>query len=155
MKAKNTDRAGTKTVKIPTALHIPVSVLAQMPEKLRILAETMKAASKAIKADDSAFRQAHSKARTAFDDANGTANNICNSFDTLEKRLETDLIADAIKSAVMARSLTSAIYKVSGNFHNTECFQTTFEDVATLDAIVSALNECGDEIRAAVRKFGY
>ena len=153
MTTKNTDREGTKTVKIPTAMHIPVSVLAQMPEKLRVLGETMKAASKAIKKDD--FRSVHEKARDAFDDANDTANCIVNTIDVLSQRLDVSLLDDVVKSAKFAQAMTSSIYKVCGNIHNDGCFKKTFNDVGTMEAVVSALNECGDEIRATVRKFGY
>lgn len=153
MTTKNTDREGTKTVKIPTAMHIPVSVLAQMPEKLRVLGETMKVASKAIKKDD--FRSVHQKARDAYNDANGTANCIVNAIDALNHCSEVNLLEDVIQSAKNAQALTSSIYKVCGNIHNDDCFKTTFNDVGTLEAVVSALNECGDEIRATVRKFGY
>jgi ABC-type transporter Mla subunit MlaD len=147
-------RRTTKSTKVPAALHIPLAVLAQMPEKLRLLGETIKAASKTIKGTNEEFRAAHNKVRSAYDDANGTANCVVNSLEQLGELVTAELSA-VVKGARAARNLTGAIYKVSSNIHNDDCFKRTFDDLVTVEATVAALNGCGDEIRAAIRKFGY
>lgn len=145
---------GTETIKIPTALHIPVAVLAQMPEKLRLLGSAIKVTSATINGSRDDFRHAHDKVRSAYNDANGTANCIVNAIEQLNTS-DCQEMEGVVKAANAARNLTSALYKVSGNIHNDDCFKTTFNDLATVEATVAALGECGDEIRATVRKFGY
>lgn len=139
---------------LPAALHIPVSVLAQMPEKLRKLGVTIQACSKVVGAPREKFRENHEPVRAAYDDANGTANCIVNAIAELSA-LESPELASVVASARSARALTSSIYKVCGNIHNDDCFKTTFGDVATVNATVNALGACGDEIRETLRKFGY
>ncbi len=141
-------------VALPPALHIPVSILAQMPEKLRMLGVTIQACSKVVDGSYEEFREAHKPVRTAYDDANGTANCIVNAIGELSA-VVTPEITDAITSARSARALTNAIYKACGNIHNDDCFKTTFGDLATVNATVNALGACGDEIRESLRKFGY
>ncbi len=139
---------------LPAALHIPVSVLAQMPEKLRLLGVTIRACSKVVGASRDKFREGHEPVREAYNDANGTANCIVNAIAELSAQ-ESPEMAPVIKSARAAQALTSSIYKVCGNIHNDDCFKTTFGDVATVNATVNALGACGDEIRETLRKFGY
>lgn len=140
-------------VELPAALHIPVSVLAQMPEKLRLLGETIKACSKCVGAGYQEFRDAHNPVRKAYDDANGTANCIVNAIAELGAG-KSDL-EDVVSAAQSAKRLTSAIYKVCGNIHNDDCFKTTFNDASTVNATVAALGACGDEIRQTLRRYGY
>jgi hypothetical protein len=149
-----TKTAAPTIVELPVALHIPVSVLAQMPEKLRVLAQAVKTCSKVVGGSCDAFREAHKPVREAYSDANGTANCIVNAFNELVA-LNGDQVKVVVTAAKSAKQLTSAIYNVCGNIHNDDCFKTTFHDKATVDATVTALNACGDEIRAALRQFGY
>lgn len=141
--------------KAPLALRIPLTVLATMPEKLRILAETLKVAAAACGSSSEDFRKAHDPVRNAFDEANSTANCAVNSFGELAYLINTTPLQEAKNAAKIARALTSAIYKAAGNIHNNDAFKGMFSDVATLDATVAALHDCGDQVRTAVRPFGY
>lgn len=142
-----------KVVELPAALHIPVSVLAQMPEKLRVLGQSIKNCSNYVGAGYQEFRDAHSPVRKAYDDANGTANCIVNAIAELAG--DSEELKDVVAAAHSAKRLTSAIYKVCGNIHNDDCFKTTFADVDTVNATVAALGACGDEIRQTLRRYGY
>ncbi len=141
-----------RRAKVHSSVRIPLSVLASLPEKLRVLAESIKIAS-GCRPDD--FKMRHTATRTAYDDANGSANNAVNSFGVLESLITTAPVKAAVQMAREAQSLTSAIYKATGNIHNDDNFRDTFKDQATVDATVTALHECGDAIRAIVRPFGY
>ena len=149
-----TKSARPTVAELPIALHIPVSVLSQMPEKLRLLGVTINACSKVIGGSPHEFRATHNPVREAYDDANGTANCIVNAIGELSALDNADM-KTIVAAANSAKRLTSAVYKVCGNIHNDGCFKTTFADVATVNATVAALNACGDEIRAALRQFGY
>lgn len=142
----------TRAPKIDPALRIPLTVLAAIPEKLRTLGETMKVAAAA---SDAEFRKPHNAVREAYDDANGSSNNAVNAFGVLQYLVTNKHLTAVVDAARDAQALTSAIYKSSGNIHNDDCFKRTFRDVATLEATLAALRDCGDKIRAAVKVFGY
>jgi hypothetical protein len=150
-----TARRSTANVEAPTALRIPLSVLATLPEKLRTLAETIKIAAKLCDADYETFRNVHGPASKAYTAANGTANCAVNSFAKLNHLVNTLELQAADNQARAAAALTSAIYNSSGNIHNDDCFKATYKDAATVEATIAALHECGDNIRAALRPFGY
>ncbi|MDP3506884.1 MAG: hypothetical protein Q8T09_02750 [Candidatus Melainabacteria bacterium] len=141
-------------VELPIAMHIPVSVLAQMPEKLRLLAAAIKACSKSIDGDDDEFDKAHCSVSRDYYNANSAAKRIIDAITELSA-LKSEEITDILAAANSAKQLTGAIHKICGNIHNDDCFMTTFNDTATVNATVAALNHCGDEIRTAIRKFGY
>jgi hypothetical protein len=154
MTTTSTARRSTKPTKLPAALRIPVAVLAQMPEKLRLLGETLRAASKTIKGSDEDFSQAYDKVSHAFVDANDTANCIVEAFAQLGE-LATEDLSCVVKAANAAHNLTSAIYKVCGNIYSDDCFKNTFDDEATVKATIAALSDCSGEIRAMVRRYSY
>lgn len=144
-----------RTPKTAPALHIPLSVLASIPERLRVLAETLKICAQATNAEHKEFRAKHEPVRKAYNDANGSANNAVNSFAALALHVKFKSEKDAMEAAQEAQALTSAIYKASGNIHNDDAFKSTFGDAATTQATLTALADCADRIRAAVSPFGY
>lgn len=142
----------TKT-EVHAALEIPLALLATMPERIRVFAETLRIASKAINTGE--FSDQHRGLRDAYDNANDKANHIVNAFDALSCLVDGNEEVDAaIAAASSVKNLLTAIYKASGNIHNDGCFQRTFSDAAVLDATMNALRVCADEIREALAPVG-
>lgn len=142
--------------KTASALFIPLAVLASIPERLRVLAETIKICAAHTDAGYDQFRVHYFlPVRDAFESANGAANQAVNAFAVLETLAVSKSEKGAVEAALEAQALTTAIYKASGNIHNDSLFKATFSDASTTDATVKALYDCADKIRAAVAPFGY
>ncbi|MBA4234006.1 MAG: hypothetical protein C0465_25880 [Ralstonia sp.] len=141
-------------VNVYVSTHIPLSVLAQMPEQLRVLGEAIRHSSEAMSEGYITSVKAYGLAVSAYVDANNTLNGI---FDALvELELEnSEPLKDVFSALRSARRLMGAIHKICGNFQDSRRFMVAFASQATVDATVGALTNCGNEIRLSVGKFGY
>lgn len=152
MPKKNSARRAKCKFNVDPFVLVAASVLAQLPEKMRVLADAIRAASAAIGTDK--FNGAHDQAKEAYSTVNNLANHSWNALDPVIVRGDPETVL-LERICLGTQKRVEAIYKATGNFFNRNNFEETFSDIGTVEAVADALAECGDEIRTIVRKYGF
>jgi hypothetical protein len=152
-----------ETIKLPSALHLPVRVLAQLPEKLTELGIAIAGSASLIPRSQeeeeriASFTKAHTSVAVAYDDANDTAKGIVDALSEITGTVTgTVVIAEEIyQAATSAKTLTSVIGKVCVDIHQAQRFRSIFSDQGTVNATVAALCAHAEEISTTLKKFVY
>ncbi len=146
-------------VELSVNLHIPVSVLARVPEKLRLVREAIRVFFKGGLAHSQENDPAFTTIVLAIEDASYCRKCIIKTATALDSDVGRFTFsrqkAEILRAANSARQVLESIDSICGNFRYYPAFKETFEDAATVCAVVNALDASREEIRSVLSAYGY
>ncbi len=151
--------AAVPVVELSVNLHIPASVLARVPEKLRLVREALRVFFKGGLAHPQENDPAFATLVRAIEDAGDIVDRIIKTAAALDCEVGRFVFsrqkAEILRAANSARQVLESIDSICGNFRDYPAFKETFADAATVCAVVNALDACREEIGAALCAYGY